>query len=365
MALIINLPDTLRKSVEAATQGRNTVIYTAKGQPCFMYVLPKYTVQSIDASLGTGTHPAFIVDGNEKSEILIGMYQGALLNDEVVSQAGRAVYQTVNFDTFNTKVRQNNNGTTITGWHGITNAEWAALALWCWKNGYLPRGNSAFGRSHAVTTEYGVQESGRAKTDGADATGDERILTGSGPATWRHDATPFGVADLTGNVWEWTYGMRLNAAEINVIENNNAAGATDFAAGSAEWKAIDGTNGNLVAPGSANTVKLAASGTADYTLVVSSGGAFQAMTNPGTNPVAAAALQKLKQLGVYPIASNLTNSRANEHAGYIYHNLTGECVPHRGGGWAYGAVSGVFAVSLYHVRTGAGSDIGSRPAFVA
>ena len=362
MALIINLPDTLRKSVEAASQGRNTVIYTAKGQPCFCYVLPKFTLQSIHADLGTGTHPAFIVDGTEKSEILIGLYQGTLLNDEVVSQPGRAIYQTVNFDTFNTKVRQNNNGTTITGWHGITDVEWAALALWCWKNNYLPRGNSQNGRSHAVTTEYGVQESGRAITNGSTGT---RILSGSGPATWRHDATPFGIADLTGNVWEWVYGMRLNAGEINLIENNNAAGTTDFAAGSAEWKAIDGSNGNLVAPGSANTVKIAASGTADYTLVIGSGGAFQAVTNPGTNPVGATALAILKARGIYPLNNNLTASRANEHAGSFYHALNGERLPIRGGVWNNGANAGVFALYLNNDRLIANACIGSRPAFVA
>jgi len=363
MSLIINLPDTLRKSVESASQGRNTVIYTAKGQPCFMFVLPKFTLQSIHADLGTGTHPAFIVDGVEKSEMLIGMYQGCLLNDEVVSQPGRAVYQNINFDVFNTKVRQNNNGTTITGWHGITNAEWAALALWCWKNNYLPRGNTAYGRSHAVTTEYGVQETGRAITDGSSGT---RILSGSGPATWRHDATPFGIADLTGNVWEWTYGLRLNGGEINVIENNNAAGATDFAANSAEWKAIDGTNGNLVAPGSNNTVKIAASGTADYTLVIgASAAAFQGMTNPGGNGVGATALAKLKALGIYPLSSNLTNSRANEHAGSVWHNVSGERLSFRGGGWIIAAYAGVFSLILNDDRSDAYAYLGSRPAFVA
>jgi hypothetical protein len=71
------------------------------------------------------------------------------------------------------------------------------------------------------------------------------------------------------------------------------------------------------------------------------------------------------QLGLFPITSNLANSRANEHAGYIYHNLSGERVPLRGGYWGSGAATGVFALDLYRGRTTAGSTLGSRPAFVA
>ena len=55
MALTISVPDTLRKSVEAASQGK-TPCSTRQNQPCYMVVIPKFTVQSIDASLGTGTH---------------------------------------------------------------------------------------------------------------------------------------------------------------------------------------------------------------------------------------------------------------------------------------------------------------------
>ncbi|MFY0838400.1 hypothetical protein ACA371_28910, partial [Klebsiella pneumoniae] len=62
MSTII-IKDTLRQSVEAASGGAQTVLYTAKGQPSFVNIIPKVTIESIDPSLGTGTHPAFIVDG--------------------------------------------------------------------------------------------------------------------------------------------------------------------------------------------------------------------------------------------------------------------------------------------------------------
>ena len=38
--------DPLRKAVEAESAGRQTVIYTAKNQPCIMYVLPRFNQPS-------------------------------------------------------------------------------------------------------------------------------------------------------------------------------------------------------------------------------------------------------------------------------------------------------------------------------
>ena len=65
----------MRQSVELASGGLQTVMYTAKGQPTYMNIIQKYDMSTIDPSL-SGTHPAFIVDGVEKPEIFIGTYQG-------------------------------------------------------------------------------------------------------------------------------------------------------------------------------------------------------------------------------------------------------------------------------------------------
>lgn len=352
MALTINIPDTLRKSVEAASQGKNTVMYTASGQPCYMVVVPKFTLQSIDASLGTGTHPAFIVGGVEKSYLYLGQHIGVSRNGEMLSLPGVDPINTITHDAAVSLARANG-----TGWHVMTNAEWAAMQLRCWKDGFQPRGNDNYGKSTDVTTEYGVRGDG--VTPGT-ASGNARTQTGSGPASWRHDNTPFGMADLCGNVWEWSPGMRVNAGEINVIADNDAAlNATDLAAASSAWKAIDGATGALVTPGTAGTVRYASanSGTADYTLYRTSGQSFEGMVNStGANPVGAAALQRLKSLGAFPIASSGLGTDL------FYLSVSGETVPSRGGSWGSAAGAGVFTLYCSNARSSSLASIGARPA---
>lgn len=360
----IFVKDDLRASVEAATGGRVTVLYTASGQPSYMNVIPKFNLQDIDASLGTGVHPAFIVGGAEKRELFIGQFQGGIKNGELLSLPGVDPTTSKNHDDFVNAVRANGSG-----WHLMSNTEWAAIILWCWKNGFQPRGNTNYGRSNDAAWETARRMDGG--TPG-DATGTARSLTGSGPASWRHDNTTSGISDLCGNVWEWAPGMRVVAGEIQVIANNDAAlNATDLSESSAAWRAIDATTGALImptftgtiaggdyVPTTINSVRYAIAGATNNTLVRASGASFEGMTNPGGTPVAAAALTTLKQFGLYPVAATGLGGDG------FWLDVTGERLSIRGGPWASGAPGGVFALGLASARTSASTSIGARPAFV-
>lgn len=119
------LKDTLRESVEAATGGKVTVLYDDKGYPSYMNVIPKFKVEDIDASLGTGVHPAFIVGGVEKSEIFIGQYQAHVKDGVPVSMPGFKPTRSINFDEAKSCCKNKGQG-----WHLMTNWEWAAMALY-------------------------------------------------------------------------------------------------------------------------------------------------------------------------------------------------------------------------------------------
>lgn len=365
----IFIKDDLRASVEAASGGKQTVLYTALGQPTFMNVIPQFNLQDIDSGVGAGIHPAFIVNGIAKSEIFIGTYQGIVKNGELLSLPGVDPTASANFDQFVGYARACG-----AGYHCITNVEWAALALWCKKNGFMPRGNNSFGQDVVQTYETGRRQDGLAPG----VAGTARILTGSGPASWRHDNTPNGISDLNGNILEWTPGLRLvpagaGLAEIQIIANNDASlNATDHSATSTAWKAIDGSTGELVAPTftgtlaganyvatTVNSVKVGATSAAAYTLGIASGSSIETMVNNHATPVGAVAIQVLKANGVFPVSGAGTLGGDG-----FWHTLTVETLPFRGGYFLDAALSGAFSLVLSNSRLLVSTALGSRPAFV-
>jgi len=363
--LTIITKDSLRASVEAASGGRQTVLYTAKGQPSYMYIFPRFNLEDLNMDLGTGPHPMFVVDGDVKRERFIGVYQGKYVDGEFLSLPGVDPTVSQNFDTNVSRARANG-----PGWGIMTNADWAGIALWCKKNGFLPRGNNNYGRDVDKKWETGRRQDMRAP---GDSTGGPaaRTLTGSGPASWHHDNTMSGISDLNGNIWEWAPGVRLCAGEFQVIKDNDAAmSAADFGPTSAQWMAIDGSDGSLVvptftgsiagadyAPTTLNSVRIAGSGTADYTLVRGSNQSFEGITNPGGTPVGANALKVLKKLGLFPAGTELGGDN-------LWYALDPEHILCRGGDWTGGVPCGIFAMRMNHQRLNISQYFGSRPAFV-
>ncbi|MBU3845577.1 MAG: hypothetical protein H9855_01095 [Candidatus Acinetobacter avistercoris] len=352
--LTILVKDSLRQSVEIASGGEQTVLYTAKGQPTYMNIIKKFDMSTIDPSL-SGTHPAFIVNGVEKPEIFIGTYQGRIVGGELLSLPNVDPSHSTNYTNFLTAARASGNGH-----HLITNAEWSAVALQCYKNGTQPMGNSYHGRSSEDPLLIGRRADG---LNPGDTSGTGRALTGSGPVEWRHNSKENGIADLSGNVNEWSSGMRIFNGEIQVIADNNAALHTlDMGESSTQWKAIDGATGNLVTPNglgtTVGTIKYADGGTADYTINGSNFGGIRNLST--TKPVTAVALARLKALCLYP----LVEDTALFNSDYFGKSMTAERLSFRGGNWSNSVGAGVFCLLLNAARSGTSADIGARPAFV-
>jgi hypothetical protein len=363
----IFVKDDLRASVEAATGGQVTVLYTAAGHPSYLVRIPKFNLEDIDESLGTGVHPAFIVNGVEKSEILIGQYPGIVKDGNLLSIPGVIPWVSVHFDGFRNYAVANG-----PGWHLMTHAEISAIALWSWRNGTMPRGNNQYGQDQTCPWETALRADGGKI---GEAVGNGRSYTGAGPASWRHNGQASGIADLNGNVWEWVGGLRLQDGEIQILPNNDAAdGSKDQSKTSTLWRAIKASDGSLVSPGTAGTLKYDAAsegGTGNVILsdtVTNRTGEVGDDTNAGgypSGPLEGMGLKSgltvptlAKALGLYPLASSgLGGDR-------IWIRNHGERLPLAGGCSNHGVSAGVFARYLFYARTNVNSYVGARPAYV-
>jgi hypothetical protein len=369
MPITISIPDSLRAGVEAASGGEQTVLYTISGQPTFMNIVPQFSGANVGVAGYTDPHPMFYgQDGTAKSEYFFGTYPGVVKNGELLSLPGVDVSHTLNHDQFVVYARACG-----TGHHVVTNAAYAGIALWCRMNSFAPNGNTNWGASSDATWESGRRVDGLAP---GTASGTGRTLTGSGPASWRHQNSNSGISDLCGNVWEWSPGVRVNAGEIQVLRNDGSStvpkndgviNTIDMSAGSSKWWAIDGTAATVaacfVAPGSANTVKYATSGTTAQTLVQSSGSPFEGMVSYVTG---AGAVMTLKVLGLMPVASLLGGTIATPAANSdgFWIDVTGERLPFRLGFWNCSASCGLGTLYASYARSNAYPHIGGRSGFV-
>lgn len=319
---IIN-KDTLRAEVEAASGGKQTVLYTAKGQPTYMNVMPAFNCEELGPGFGTGLHPAFMVGGVAKPEIFIGTYQAVIIDGEAISQPSKNPTCSVTFDAARAAC-----ATAGTGFHLMTNWEWAALALWCAKNGFGKlHGNTDYGKSHLNAAESGtVCEYGK-------------ILTGSGPDAWRHDGTPFGVADLVGNVWEWNDGLKLVGGKIVMPADNN------YILSERDWPdtgvKIDAADGLQIS---------------------------DELTDPNYNSAWFKDISVKEGYTVPDIIrqSLLCPTEQHELEGYTWadSNENFEALPIRGGCWGSDDYAGLGALDLGFVRSYSSFSVGFRPAFI-
>lgn len=338
--------DDFKLAVESLSGGNNTVKLDDLGMPSVVVPFPKLKYSDVITGGTQDALPAFIVDGQEKDVLYMSKYQNIIVNDRAYSLPMKDPAVNLDFDRALTVCR--NKGA---GWHLTTNAFWAAVGLWCKKNGTMPRGNNNYGQDHANTHEKGIPTA----KDGNGAT--LRTATGSGPATWYHNYNMSGIADLNGNVWEWVSGLRLNGGEIQIIPYGNAMKSDcNMSATSTEWKAVK-ADGTLVNPGTAGTLKYDnVSGTVTLsTSVTNSAHAYTNFENLGLAS-GVTAPPMIKALGLYPDGTGYEGDN-------VWITSEGERLPIRGGSWLDSADAGVFALCLGNPRSSVGADVGFRAAF--
>jgi hypothetical protein len=302
--------DQLRFEVEGSSDGQITVLYDKKGYPNYMMVIPKFRSEEASPEFGKGVCPAFVVNGIEKSEIFIGLNLAVVKGGCGISIPGVEPTTRVNFDQALLYCKKKG-----PGWHLTSNAEWAALAMWCAKNG------------------------------------------------WLYKDLRSGMQGLFSSRWEWVGGLRLNGGEIQVLPNNDAADNTkDQGAESELWKSIS-SKGDLVAPGEDGAFAYHADG---------NNGVWLAAGKPAEKEFGYCRFRSLqagdgievpdilKQLLLFP--ANLDG--AMNVSGGFWAYADGESLPIRGGYWHYGANAGLFALNLSSLRSSTSSNIGFRPAYV-
>ena len=343
----------------------NKVIVDDTGIPSVYVWIPKFKLSDVLNTTSTATHPAFIRNGKEISGFWAGKYQAKVYNNVAYSLPGEDPTVYTNLDQAIDRCTAKG-----AGHHLMTNAEWAAIALWCKKNGFQPNGNNNYGKD--------VSESNyKAVPTYMDGTKVGRVATGTGPVSWYHDGTMAGIADLNGNVWEWQGGLRTVFGEIQILANNDASDPDNPQnATSLSWKAIRASDGALVTPECTVSGSAVTSGATVKMDFVSNKITYS------TNQTAVADTSKDCDFAVVTADSTISDeaklllralcllpdegsTSADYNGDHVWmNNGASECSFYRGGNWNNGSRNGVFALNGNNSRSNSNNNIGLRAAYV-
>lgn len=329
----------------------NKVIFDDTGMPSIMVAVPKAKYSDVITGGTDETLPFWIMDGEEKSVIYVSKFLNIVENDRAYSLGGYLPRNYINFDQSVAACKKKG-----AGWHLNQTGVFAYLNLLSQKMGTVPHGNTNYGKDYYHPYERGTMPQGES----------QRTLTGSGQPTWYHNHDMSGIADINGNLWEWTGGLRLMDGEIQIIPYGNSMKLDcDMSAKSTLWKAIK-PDGTLVEPGTAGTLKLdqasASAGIRVNTKVEfpTSGDTYRNIAFKSLGAASGVTIPKLLiALGLYP-DSGVTGYGNDQ----IWMRCHGERLPIRGSAFSDTSNSGPSALVLNSPRSGSSDDFGFRSAFV-
>lgn len=356
--------DALRMAMQVLCP-ENALLLDDSGEPSVMVYIPAFKLCDVLSTSDESVHPAFIVKGSDIEGFYVGKYQTR-------GYEGRAYSLPAEDPT--TGLGHDEHGVLAAakgaGWHELTNAEWAAVALWCHKHGCEPKGNNANGRDKRESDYVAVPS--YQSTAGVIC----RTATGTGPAAWSHDGQMGGIFDLNGNVREWVTGVRLVYGELQIVANNDAAAdGADVRDGSGAWRAIRASDGALIVPDGGGTtegsvkldcVNAAGVWSANMTDRKDAGRSCLFKNVKADSTVGAAAKRLLQALALLPdTALTGTGIDASYGGDYLYYNNgAAERCAGRGGSWIDGDGAGVFCLDFGYARTSKDSHSGGRCAYV-
>ncbi|MDD3488740.1 MAG: hypothetical protein PHR62_02510 [Paludibacter sp.] len=329
----------------------NKVIFDDTGMPSIMVGLPKMKYSDIITGGTDDVIPFWIVEGQEKNTIWVSKFQNIVENDRAYSLGAKLPRNYITFDQAVQACKAKGNG-----WHLNQTGIFACINLLSQKLGTVPHGNTNYGKDYYKPYEKGIMPNGEAN----------RTLTGSGETTWYHNFDKSGIADINGNVWEWTGGMRLVDGEIQIIPYGNSMKLDcDMSAASTLWKAIM-PDGSLVNPGTAGTLKVDRTSASDATLRINTSVITQTTDANDTSQVfksvaavSGVSIPKLLiALGLFPDSG--VTGYGNDR---FWARNNGERLPFRGSSFVNASNSGPSALYLHHVRSISSDVVGFRSAF--
>lgn len=368
------------------SEGKNQVLFDKAGRVHIMvnfyadskarldYLSQSNTLfNSGDAGLSS-VHPAFIVNNAPIRGFRLDKYQWPRVNGKNycaslygLPPAWGSGGATMSYDGMHSAVDAVNGAATDPDgikMHVQTRAEFSYLALLSAVKAFQCRGNTSYGKAHDKTSEAGTpcgyMYNGKPI----------HTATGTGPLTWYSDGTPWGVADLVGNVTEWASGYKMNEGEMYFMPNNDAANtvASEHAIGGSKWKGLL-SDGSFVAPGTDLTMKY------DYTADPGTSGEktfeltdtlrFKQTVEDPYGAVTLASLTAhegltvptyLRLMMLFPLLTGTPKGRA------YMRNYTVRA-SHVGGDWGGGSDAG-FGFSYGGAPSGTSSSVGGRSASI-